>query len=213
MPLPHARPVLLLLPLLAAPLAAQQPRPDGHWELVVPPPESLPPMPALLIPALGAQGASTGGPPGGMGGEGERGGREPGRGWGAGRARGRDVSERDLLRQRQTLRLAFAAPVRVTIDRHGKALVLVDSSGVEQRWPIGATIETTAADSDGATGRVRTHVHWADDQLVVEHRVDGGGRVRESYGTGLDGSRMVVFVSVTTFGPPMEFRRQYRRME
>jgi hypothetical protein len=123
----------------------------------------------------------------------------------------RDLSEKDLLRMRQTIRLGYRAPVTVRISAAERILVTIDSSGLEQRWPIGRRSATVPADS--SSGAVETSVRWKGDALVVEHRVDGGGKVRESYGVGLDGARMVVFVEIDAGARPIVLRRQYRRPE
>ena len=201
--------LLATLATLPPALAAQQPRPEGRWELLVSE-DTLPPVRPL--------GPPTAGPVAGMPGGGARGpGGPPGGEMPAGRTPGgryqRDYSEKDLLRMRQTLRLGHRAPARVEILRREKLLVLTDTAGGEQRLPIGRTTETTAADSAGSVGQVETSVKWKGDALVVEHRVDGGGRVRETYGVGLDGSRMVVFVEIRTGALPTSFRRQYRKVE
>lgn len=202
----------LLLPLA---LRAQQPRPEGKWTLMVPAPDStLPPVRPIGPPGRGegpgAGPPGMGGPAGpgspAAGGGGMSGGRSPGR-------YTRDLTEKDILRMRQTMRLGYRAPVTVEIRPREKLFVEVDSGGVEHRWPIGQTIESAPADSGRATGRVETSIKWKGDALVVQHRVDGGGRVRESYGVGLDGSRMVVFVEVDAGGLPASFRRQYQRAD
>ena len=66
---------------------------------------------------------------------------------------------------------------------------------------------------DSVLGAVETSVRWKGDALVVERRVDGGGKVRESYGVGLDATRMVVFVEIHMGAFPTSFRRQYLKEE
>ncbi len=118
------------------------------------------------------------------------------------------MSEKDLVRIRQTLELVRVVPVRVRINRADGTFTTADSAGVEQTLRIGQTRVTPAVDSGGA---VKTTARWKGDALVIERKVDGGGRVKESYGLGLDGSRMIVFVELTLGLTPRSFTRQYVR--
>lgn len=119
------------------------------------------------------------------------------------------MSAKDVARIRQTLELSRQVPPRVRIDRGNGTFTAIDSAGVEQTLSIGKTLETPPPGDSG--GAVKTTARWKGDALVVERKVDGGGRVKESYGVGLDGSRMIVFVEVTIGLYPTASTRQYVR--
>lgn len=198
---------------------AQQPRPEGAWRLDPSRSDSLttrfgregapPGAPAMgpggSLPGEGPGGAGPGyGPPGSSGPGGEIGGN---RRFGGGRY-GRGMSEKDLARIRQTLELVRVVPMRVRISITDGTFTAIDSAGVEQTLRIGTTRVTPAVDSGGA---VKTTARWKGDALIVEQKVDGGGKVVESYGIGLDGTRMIVFVELTIGLTPRNFTRQYVR--
>jgi hypothetical protein len=211
--------------LVAGALHAQQPRPNGTFRLDPSHSDSITtrfgrsgtsPAPAEHPPVEGPGSEGPGGPgygpPGtvGPGGEpgagGDIGG---GRRYGGGRY-GRSMNAKDLVRIRQTLELMRIVPAQVRISIHDGTFTTIDSAGVEQTLRIGKTAVTPPVDSAGA---VKTTAKWKGDALVVERRVDGGGRVKESYGLGLDGSRMIVFVELTIGMMPRSFTRQYVRSE
>ncbi len=211
--------------LVAGAVGAQQPRPQGAWRLDLSRTDSLTPRFGRGDAPPGARpgGEGPGGEgPGGAGpGYGPPGSGEPGgvagpggdvggsRRFGGGRY-GRGMNEKDLARIRQTLELARLVPVRVRISIADGTFTTIDSAGVEQRLRIGQTRVTPAVDSGGA---VKTTARWKGDALIVEQKVDGGGRIKESYGVGLDGSRMIVFVELTIGMLPRSFTRQYVRDE
>ncbi len=223
-------PALLVAATLgAASAAAQQPRPDGAWRLDPARSDSLTtrfgrdggpaggpvPGPGGVGPGgegPGGTGAPGYGPPGSGGPGGERG---PGADIGGGRRfgggrYGKGMSEKDLARIRQTLELVRVVPVGVRISIAEGTFTTIDSAGVEQTLRIGKTRVTPAVDSSGV---VKTTARWKGDALVVEQKVDGGGKVVESYGVGLDGTRMIVFVELTIGLTPRSFTRQYVRAE
>jgi hypothetical protein len=211
--------------LIVGAAGAQQPRPEGAWRLD-------PSHSDSLTTRFGRNGAAPGGPvaspggatpggegPGGVPGYGPPGSAGPGgergpggdvggsRRFGGGRY-GKGMSEKDLARIRQTLELVRVAPVRVRISKAENSFTVIDSAGVEQTLHIGQTRVTPAVDSGGA---VKTTARWKGDALIVEQKVDGGGKVVESYGVGLDGTRMIVFVELTIGLTPRSFTRQYVR--
>lgn len=214
--------LLAVTTLVTASAMAQQPRPDGAWRLDPSRSDSLTtrfrrgdgPPGAGPVPGSGgvgpggegpgATGAPGYGPTGGVGPGGDLGG---GRRFGGGRY-GRGMSEKDLARIRQTLELVRVVPVGVRISIADGTFTTIDSAGVEQTLKIGKTRVTPAVDSGGA---VKTTARWKGDALVVEQKVDGGGKVVESYGVGLDGTRMIVFVELTIDLTPRSFTRQYLR--
>jgi hypothetical protein len=202
--------------------SAQQPRPSGAWRLDLSRSDSLATRfgrdgapPAALMPGQRPGGDGPGGEgPGSMGpGYGPAGVGGPGgdiggsRRFGGGRY-GKGMSPKDLVRIRQTLDLLRVVPARVRISIADGTFTTMDSAGVEQTLRIGQTRVTPAVDSSGA---VKTTARWKGDALIVEQKVDGGGRVEESYGVGLDGTRMIVFVELTIGMTPRSFTRQYVR--
>lgn len=203
--------------LMATPalLEAQQPRPEGTWRLMPSRVDSVQERPSPgptrepqeIVPAGRVPG---GGPPGATGPAGP-GNEMPGGGAAGGPRYRRSPSAREIERMRQTIVLGHRAPARVRIDPKSKTFTTVDSSGVEESWRIGGTVEV--APEDSVLGTVETSVRWKGDALVVERRVDGGGKVRESYGVGLDATRMVVFVEISAGPFPTSFRRQYQKEE
>ena len=216
--IPWAAPVFSALALLSALptlLHAQQPRPEGTWRIVPARADSVQERPAPgptrepveMIP--GGRGPG-GGPPGATG-PGGPGNEMPGGGGPGGSRYRRNASARDLERMRQTIVLGHRAPAQVRIDPRTKTFTTIDSMGVEESWVIGKSVEV--APEDSVLGAVETSVRWKGDALVVERRVDGGGKVRESYGVGLDATRMVVFVEIHMGAFPTSFRRQYLKEE
>ncbi len=203
--------------LIATPalLEAQQPRPEGAWRLIPPRTDSVAerttPGPVRETPEIAPTGRAPGGGPPGATGPGGPGNDMPGGGAPGGPRYRRSPSAKEIERMRQTIVLGHYAPARVRIDPRARTFTTVDSAGVETSWRIGKTSEVAAADS--VLGAVETSVRWKGDALVVEHRVDGGGTVRESYGVGLDATRMVVFVEISAGPFPTSFRRQYRKEE
>jgi hypothetical protein len=213
--------------LVATVAIAQQPRPEGAWRFDPSRSDSLTtrfgrgsgpaggpvPGPGGAGPGgegPGGTGAPGYGPPGSAGPGGERG---PGgdvggsRRFGGGRF-GSGMSEKDLARIRQTLELVRVVPVEVRISIADGTFTTIDSAGIEQTLRIGKTRVTPATDSAGA---VKMTAHWKGDALIVEQKVDGGGKIVESYGVGLDGTRMIVFVELTIGLTPRSFTRQYVR--
>jgi len=62
-------------------------------------------------------------------------------------------------------------------------------------------------------GDVDTKARWDDEALVIERRVDGGGRVTERYTLGLGNIRLLSFIAVDGLQQPLEFTRQFEREE
>lgn len=203
--------------LIAAPalLEAQQPRPEGAWHLIPPRADSVQerptPGPTREPPEMVPAGRVPGGGPPGATGPGGPGNDMPGGGGPGGSRYRRSPSAKEIERMRQTIVLGHRAPARVRIDPRARTFTTVDSAGVEESWRIGKTVEV--APEDSVLGTVETSVRWKGDALVVERRVDGGGKVRESYGVGLDATRMVVFVEISAGPFPTSFRRQYQKEE
>ena len=210
-------------------VGAQQPRPEGAWRLDLSHSDSAttrfgrgstPAAAPGERPGVGGPGGDGPGgsgpgygPPGTEGPGGERG---PGadiaggRRFGGGRY-GRGMSEKDMVRIRQTLELLRAAPAQVRISIKDGSFTTIDSTGAEQTLRIGETVVSPPPIDSGGT--VKTSARWKGDALIVERKVDGGGRVKESYGLGLDGSRMIVFVELTIGAMPRTLTRQYVKSE
>ncbi len=209
MPALHRRAPAQLLLLLALPaiLSAQQPRPHGAWRLdaahadstvgtfkpgdsgMGPPPGERPGDPGFGPPGVGGTGSGIG----------------SGRRYGGGRY-GRDLNEKDKQRIRQTLELGRHGAERVVIDAEAKQFTTFEADGSEQIYPIGG--KAVSQTSEGAS-EVKTKVRWKGDALIVERKVDGGGKVTESYGLGLDGTRMIVFVQVELGMMQRSYTRRY----
>jgi hypothetical protein len=120
------------------------------------------------------------------------------------------MNERDLARMHQTLLLARRAPARVEFEESGAHVKLTDSQGFETTIPINRQGVTETV-FDG--GDVETKARWDEETLVIERRVDGGGKVTERYTLGLGATRLLVFVEVDRLLQPLAFTRQYERVE
>jgi hypothetical protein len=118
------------------------------------------------------------------------------------------MTDKDLERIRQTLALARKAPAELEIDAGGKQVKLTDRQGFEMTLAINGRATCESA-YDG--GEVCTRARWSDETLVIERRVNGGGRVVERYTLGLGGIRLLSFVSVEGLMQPLEFTRQFER--
>jgi hypothetical protein len=129
---------------------------------------------------------------------------------GAGREAGRVPDEKGLRRLRQTLALARKAPARIEIDSSRKTVRFTDHQGFETTLSINGR---TTRESVFEGGDVSTKAGWSDETLVIERRVDGGGRVTERYALGLGGIRLLSFVQVKSMLQPLEFTRQFVRAE
>jgi hypothetical protein len=134
---------------------------------------------------------------------------EGGRRYGGGRY-GRGMTDKDLERIRQTLALARKAPAQIEIDAGAKSVKLTDGQGFETSLTIDGR---TSCESVYDGGEVCTKARWSDETLVIERRVNGGGRVVERYTLGLGGLRLLSFVSVVGVVQPLEFTRQFERGE
>jgi hypothetical protein len=118
------------------------------------------------------------------------------------------LSEQDLARIRQTVALARRAPARIRFEEDGSRVTLTDSQGFETTLQIGGR-KSRETVLDG--GDVDTKARWDDETLVIERRVDGGGRVTERYTLGLGGVRLLSFIAVDGLQQPLEFTRQFER--
>jgi len=130
---------------------------------------------------------------------------EAGPGYAGDRAR-RGMTEKELERTRQTLALARKAPATIEIDAKGKSVKLTDRRGFETTLPIDGRRSCESA-YDGSD--ICTRASWSNKTLVIERRVDGGGRVTERYTLGLGGIRLLSFVQVDGLLQPLEFTRQF----
>jgi hypothetical protein len=153
-------------------------------------------------PATGGVGGAggTGAPDGDMGGERRY---RPGR-------YGKGMSEKDLARIKQTIDLGRESAVAIRIDPDSGLFTRIDAGGGAVTWKIGGG---TATEPVVGGGSIKTKVRWRGDALIVERKVDGGGKVTESYGVGLDGRRMLDYVEVMLGLDATTFTRQYVRDE
>lgn len=198
---------------LAAPVAlgAQEARPGGEWRLALPRPDS---SDKPNMRPFGAMGSWSGNPAprdttqaGGRRSGGEGGGMRQGRGgYGGGRRLG-GVSEKDIARARQTLDLARNAPLRISFAGDS-SVTLTDSIGTVSTLRIDGK-QVTDKVQDG--GDVETRARWNGESLVLERKVSGGGKVTETYGLGLDGTKLIAFVEVSGTISSISLTRQYQR--
>jgi hypothetical protein len=213
---------LRLLPVLMAmsggvphALPGQEARPTGVWVLDTLRSDSLH-LPGRERWDTTGRGVSRGRPegPGGEGpgvgppGAGGLGpGMEGGRRYGGSRY-GRGMNEKDAARLHQTLNLAREAPVSIAFDSGGRLVKFTDARGFETTLRTdGKRTRDTVFDG----GDVYTRAAWDHEALVVEHRVDGGGKVSERYTLGLGGIRLLSFVEVDGLLQPLAFTRQFTR--
>jgi hypothetical protein len=122
-----------------------------------------------------------------------------------GRRGGRRLDEKGIARMRQTLALLHRVPRRIRIDGDS-TFSFENGSGTETTWRIGGKTMTEQVPEGGD---LETKLRWKDEALVVERKVAGGGRVRESYELGLGGTRLIVFVAVDGLLQPLARTRQY----
>jgi len=200
---------LLLLSTLTAtgqiaPLLGQASRPTGTWCLDTTLSDKAPPRP----------GANWASPPPGAGGERGEGRRQgpggEGGGYsGGGRRPGRDLSDKDLERVAQTMGLLRDPPTRLRFSPRD-SLTLSDADGSEMLLRINGK---SHRESVPEGGDVETGAEWKGPDLVIERRVKGGGRVRETYQRGLEQSRLLAYVEIVGLFQPVNLRRQYQRVE
>jgi len=209
---------LLLLALGAAnALHAQTAHPTGAWRLDTvrsdslhlpfrEPGDSTGPRP-IGPPGEGRGGEGPGSSPAAAGGASVAPGMEGGPGYSGGRYR-RGMTDKELERIRQTLALARKAPATIEIDAEGRSVKLTDRLGFETTLAIDGRRSCESV-YDGS--EICTRASWSDETLVIERRVDGGGRVTERYTLGLGGIRLLSFVQVDGLLQPLEFTRQFER--
>lgn len=159
------------------------------------------------------EGAAPGyGPPpgagvGGVGGtgvpEGEPGGRRY-----TGNRYGREYNEKDLARIRQTLELGRRSAAVIRIEPDSGRFTWMDEGGGVVTWKIGGGSVTDPVVGGGA---IKTRVRWKGDAVVLERKIEGGGKVVDSFGLGLDGTRLLDYVEVYIGPEPTTFTRQYVR--
>jgi hypothetical protein len=204
--------VLLLLSPLA--LAAQQARPQGEWQLNEIRSDSVPARFGQHGPSESRRGGRPGeGPggegPGGMGpGAGGPGMDGPGRRGGPGHGRReRQLDEKGLARIHQTLELLRDPPRRLRISPDGGTINLLDRSGNEMTLYTDGSKFNEAVENGGD---VENKAYWKAESLIIERKVEGGGKITETYGLGLDGTRLLAFVEVSGIPQPLAITRQYQ---
>jgi hypothetical protein len=206
--------LVLVLGLLAArSVTAQSPRPQGVWYLDEAHSDSIPPQFGqrgdTLTPGRVGRGDPGDRAPGVGGGPGTEGPVAGGGTGGYGARRPRRLDEKGIARTRQTLGLLRIVPKQIRIEGDS-IFIATDESGAETSWRIGGKPVTEQVADEGD---LETKVRWNREALVVERKVSGGGRVKESYELGLGGSRLIVFVSVEGLMQPLARTRQYVRSE
>ncbi len=194
----HLLPTLALVLMASGSAAAQ--RPNGDWVLDQAVSDS---MPARLGPdrfaslGVGHEGEGGGGPP-------TAGGAPTA---GMGRGRPRELNARQLSLIQQSLELARWTPTRISISGD-TSVSLTDWTGSQVTWRIDGSWVLLPGEN-GA--EVEARVRWKEDALVIERRVDGGGRESQTCELGLGGSRMLVYVAVDGLPMPIALTRTYRR--
>jgi hypothetical protein len=110
---------------------------------------------------------------------------------------------------RETMILSKRVPKRIRIDAQASTFTVVDDSGgvktlridgkkLEEPLESGGTVETTA--------------RWDHDAIVIERKVDGGGKVKTRYELGLGGSRLIAFVDLDGMMQGRSFTLHYVRV-
>ena len=164
----------LLLGFACAPALAAQGRPEGEWRLDMAKAgvdsgsaqadSQVPIRPAWGEPSTG----TAGGEP-----------RQPTPGYGGRRP---EFSDKARARMRETMVLSKRVPKRIRIDAQASTFTVVDDSGSLKTLHIdGKKLEEPV---EGG-GTVETTVRWDHDAIVVERKVDGGGKVKTRYELGL----------------------------
>ena len=131
---------------------------------------------------------------------------EPGRSR-AGRGRyARTLDDKDLARIRQTMDLLRDPPQLIRIGAGDSTLTVTDRSGAESTWRIDRKWVRQKVEGGGD---LETLARWDGEDLVIERKVDGGGRITATCRLGLGGSRLVVFVDVAGLPQPLALRWLY----
>lgn len=108
---------------------------------------------------------------------------------------------------RQTYGLLRHPPRTIRFDPGDSTVTLGDDSGATTTWRTDGTKYLEKVED---AGDIETRIRWASDGLVIERKVDGGGRIRENYGLGLGGKRLIVFVELDASGQELSLTRQYQ---
>jgi len=208
---PRLSPLWISALLLLAPLTlvAQQPRPTGEWQLNEARSDSVPARFGQHGPGEMRRAGRPGEGPGGLGpGAGEPGAEAPGMREGPGYGRRiRRLDEKGLTRIHQTLELVRDPPLRLWIGADGGTINLRNRSGDEMTlYTDGSRFREVVEEG----GDVETRAYWKGESLIIERKVDGGGKITETYGLGLDGTRLLSFVEVSGLTQPLAFTRQYQ---
>ena len=124
--------------------------------------------------------------------------------------RPRELDPKQLARMRQTVDLSRWIPLRISLA--GDTTVsFTDAAGSQVTLRIDG--RDVAQPGEASGGEVETRVRWQEDALVIERRVDGGGRESETCEVGLGGTRLLVYVAVDGLPTPIAFTRTYRRAD
>jgi hypothetical protein len=191
----------LLFALACAPTVAAQARPDGEWRLDMAKAgldsgsaradSQLPIRPSWGEPSTG----TAGGEP-----------RQPSPGYGG---RHPEFSEKARARMRETMVLSKRVPKRIRIDAQASTFTVVDDSGSVKTLHLdGKKLEEPV---EGG-GTVETTARWDHDAIVVERKVDGGGKVKTRYELGLGGTRLIAFVDLDGMMQGRSFTLHYLKV-
>ena len=106
---------------------------------------------------------------------------------------------------RQTLELLRHPPqvIRISAD----SLTVVDDSGTVTTWQINGKDLKELLEGGG---ELKTSVRWKGDAIRVERKVNGGGKLVETYELGLGGRRLLAFIEVAGLMQPVSLTREYQ---
>ena len=119
------------------------------------------------------------------------------------------MSEAGRERNRQTMQLAMDAPTQLRILRDDSTVTLVSVS-IGDSVRLRTNGKKITEKVEGA-GDLEIKAEWKDDGLIVERKVNGGGKDTETYFRSSDNKQMMVIVKLETsrLPKPVEFRRVY----
>ncbi len=120
-----------------------------------------------------------------------------------------EFSDKARARMRETMVLSKRVPKRIRIDAQASTFTVVDDSGSVKTLHLdGKKLEEPV---EGG-GTVETTARWDHDAIVVERKVDGGGKVKTRYELGLGGTRLIAFVDLDGMMQGRSFTLHYLKV-
>ena len=107
------------------------------------------------------------------------------------------------------MQLAMDAPTTLLISHDDSTVTLVEVA-IADTIRLRTNGKKIKEKVEGA-GDLEIKAEWKDDGLILERKVDGGGKVTETFFRSSDNRQMMVIVKLETSRSPkpVEFRRVY----